>query len=92
MKVESEAGAAESVTCTPCVKLAAHVVPQLIPVGELVTDPLPVPFFVTVSCLGVLVKVAVTDLAVHIVTVQSAVPVQPPPLHPVNTEPLAGAP
>src|SRR6202021_1522813 len=41
LKIESLAGAAVSVTCVPPTKLPAHVEPQLIPEGELVTVPLP---------------------------------------------------
>ena len=47
-KVEPAAGAAVSVTAVPLVKLAAQVAPQVIPAGELVTVPLPVPAGVTV--------------------------------------------
>src|SRR5439155_724963 len=49
VKVEPAAGAAVSVTAVPLVKLAEQVAPQLMPVGELVTVPLPVPDGVTVS-------------------------------------------
>jgi len=48
LKVEPAAGAAVSVTAVPLVKLAEHVAPQVIPVGALVTVPLPVPAAVTV--------------------------------------------
>ena len=59
--VDPVAGAAVSTTTCPLVKLAEHVVPQLIPAGLLVTVPVPVPSLVTVrvSLLPVL-KVAVT--------------------------------
>jgi hypothetical protein len=40
---------AVSVTDDPALKLAEQVEPQLIPAGELVTVPLPVPLFVTLS-------------------------------------------
>jgi hypothetical protein len=37
------------VTTVPTSNEAAHVAPQLIPAGALVTEPAPVPAFVTVS-------------------------------------------
>ena len=43
-----EPGAAVNVTLVPLVKLALHVVPQLMPAGLLVT--VPVPDLVTVTC------------------------------------------
>ena len=49
LKVEPAAGAAVRVTAVPLVKLAAQVAPQVMPAGELVTVPLPVPAGVTVS-------------------------------------------
>src|SRR5207245_6577693 len=48
VKVEPAAGAAVRVTAVPLGKLAAQVAPQLMPAGELVTVPLPVPDGVTV--------------------------------------------
>jgi len=48
LKVEPAAGAAVSVTAVPLAKLAVHVAPQVIPAGELLTVPLPVPAGVTV--------------------------------------------
>ena len=48
MKVEPAAAVAVRVTAVPLVKLAEQVAPQLIPTGELVTVPLPVPAGVTV--------------------------------------------
>ena len=48
LKVEPATGAAVSVTAVPLAKLAEHVAPQLMPAGELVTVPLPVPAGVTV--------------------------------------------
>jgi len=55
-KVEPEKATAVSVTCDPVLKLALHVVPQLIPAGLLVTVPEPVPLACTLSwtmCTGV---------------------------------------
>ena len=64
--------------------------PHEMPAGALVTVPLPVPVLVTVSAKSGGMKVAVTDVAALIVTVQAPVPVQAP-LQPVNVEPAAGA-
>lgn len=46
-KVEPDAGVGVKVTAVPLLKLDEQVVPQLIPAGELVTVPLPVPALVT---------------------------------------------
>src|SRR5262245_4978852 len=61
------------------------------PAGALVMVPLPAPVLLTVSAKPCSAKVAVTDCAALIVTVQVPVPVQPPPLQPVKLEPAAGA-
>jgi hypothetical protein len=61
--------------------LAEHVVPQVMPAGELVTVPLPVPAFVTERAKvepEVVPKVAVTAVAAVMVTVQGPVPEQGP--------------
>ena len=67
-----------------------HVAPQLIPVGELATVPVPVPAFVTVSVYETgKSNVAVTLCACDIVTTQVvAVPAHAPD-HPVKLEPVA---
>jgi len=90
-KIEPPDDAAVSVTEVPLVYEAEHVVPQLMPAGELVTVPLPLPDLVTVRVNVGAVKVAVTDVAVLTVTVQAPVPEQPPPLQPANVEPAAAA-
>ena len=89
MKVEPAVAIAVSVTAVPLVKLAAQVAPQVIPAGELVTVPLPVPALLTVSAKVGRAKVAVTVVAAESVTVQAPVPEQPPPLQPVKVEPAA---
>jgi hypothetical protein len=64
----------------------------LMPVGELVTDPVPDPEFVTVSAYcggGAGLNAAVTFWFEVRVTVQAPVPEQAP-LQPLNTAPAAG--
>src|SRR5436190_736268 len=90
VKVEPAAGVAVSVTAVPLAKLTEQVAPQLIPTGELVTVPLPVPAGVTVRVKLCRVKVAVTVVAAETVTTHDPVPEQPPPLQPVKVEPAAG--
>jgi hypothetical protein len=89
--VELESGAAAKLTTVPLAKLAEHVVPQEIPEGVLVTAPVPVPLLDTVRVKGpaFAVKVAPTDLAASMVTLQAPVPVQAP-LQPANVEPESG--
>src|SRR5207249_577708 len=89
VKVEPAAGVAVSVTAVPLAKLAEQVAPQVIPAGELVTVPLPVPALLTVSAKLGRAKVAVTVVAAETVTVQAPVPEQPPPLQPLKVEPAA---
>jgi len=91
VKVEPATGAAVRVTAVPLANDAEQVVPQLIPVGALVTVPVPAPALVRVSAKDWSAKVAVTDVAALTVTVQVAVPEQPPPLQPAKVEPAAGA-
>ena len=64
--------------------------PHVIPVGVLVTVPLPVPPFVTVSANVGTSKVAVTAVTPEIVTVQAPVPEQPLPLQPLKIDPESG--
>ena len=90
VNVDPVAGAAVNVTIVPLAKLAAHAVPQLIPVGALVTVPVPVPAFVTVNAnVFAAVNVAVTAAAAVTITTQAPVPVHAP-LHPANVDPVAG--
>src|SRR5260221_307988 len=93
MKVDADA-AAESVTTVPELKFATHVDPQAIPAGDDVTVPEPKPALVTVSAklpTGVRLKVAVTEAAALMVTVQPPEPLQPPPDHPANKDPEVAA-
>src|SRR5207247_1969528 len=87
---EPATGLAVSVTAVPLVKLAEQVAPQVIPAGELVTVPLPVPALLTVSAKLGRLKVAVTVVAVETVTTQVPVPEHPPPLQPLKVEPATG--
>src|SRR5215470_14553260 len=91
VKVDPAAGAAVRVTMVPDVNETEQVVPQLMPAGELVTVPLPVPLLFTLSAKDACMKVAVTEAAAFKVTTQVPVPVQPPPLQPVKVDPAAGA-
>ena len=52
------------------------------------TVPDPVPDFVTVKLYKFVAKVAATDFAAVIVTVQVPVPEQPPPDQPEKVDPL----
>ena len=87
-KVEPEAGVAVRVTLDPVANEALHAVPQLMPVGLLVTVPLPVPARVTLStgALAFTLKVAMTEVFAVKVTTHEAVPVHAPD-HPANVEP-----
>jgi len=76
------------VTDVPSLKGALHVAPQLMPEGAEVTVPWPAPAFVTVSVCVTSSKVAVTVVALLMVTLQGSVPTQPAtPDHPVNVDP-----
>ncbi len=68
-------------------------VPQVIPAGDELTVPAPVPAGLTVSAkveTGTVVKVAVTERAAVIVTTQVEVP-EHAPLQPAKNEPATGA-
>ena len=90
VNVDPAAGVAVSVTTVPVVKAVEQVGSQAIPVGALVTVPVPVPALVTESAKDDCAKAALTDCAALIVTVQVLVPEHPPPLQPVKVEPAAG--
>ena len=90
VKVEPAVGVAVRVTTVPLANEAEHDAPQAMPVGALVTVPLPAPLGLTVSVKSG-TKVAVTVVSAPSVTVHGPVPAQPPPLQPVNVEPPAGA-
>ena len=88
-KVEPFAGKAVNVTVVPRAKSAVQLALQFeIPPGELLTVPLPVPMFVTLSeaVLGGAVKLAETVCAAFMTMTQEPVPVQPPD-QPENVEP-----
>ncbi len=84
-KVEPVEATAERVTTVLGLKLKAQVVPQSIPTGELVTRPSPLPAFETVRAYLLSVKVAETDTAAFMVTLQVPTPVQAP-LQPAKVE------
>jgi hypothetical protein len=90
--VEPVFGAALSVTVVPLARFAVHALPQLMPAGDEVTVPVPAPILVILSekVAAVLLKVAVTERAAVIATVQTPVPVHAP-LQPPKLDPLAAA-
>ena len=90
VKVDVASDAAVSVTTVPVSNAALQVPPQVIPTGDEVTVPPPVPDFVTLKVYWILVNVAVTAWAALIVTKHVPVPVHAP-LHPANVEAPSGA-
>src|SRR5207249_9066834 len=90
VNVDPAAGVAVRVTTVPEVKEVEQLAGQEMPVGALVTVPVPAPAVLTVSANEDCMKVAVTVVAAFSVTAQVPVPVQPPPLHPVNVDPAPG--
>src|SRR5262249_52759637 len=91
MKFDPAVAAAVSVTTVPPANGAAHVAPQLMPAGTLVTVPVPVPDLVTVSVKGTgASNCALTDVAAVTATTHVPVPGQPPPLHPAKVEGAVG--
>jgi hypothetical protein len=92
VKSEPLTAVAVSVTGVPLSKgvvWVAHVGPQLMPGGVLVTVPLPLPALVRVRETGEGIKVAVTVVLAVRVTVQGPVPEHPPSFQPAKNEPTA---
>ncbi len=89
LNTDPAAGVAARLTTVPELYGAEQVAPQLMPAGELVTVPDPVPSGPTVN-VNSGTKVAVTVVAEFTVTVQVPVPVQAPP-QPVKAEPTMAA-
>jgi hypothetical protein len=85
-KMESAAGVAVNVSEVPALNDVEQVAPQLIPAGEEVTVPVPVPLFETIKVKSLRVKVAVTFLAAIILTVQVVPLVLSHPDHEVKSE------
>lgn len=89
MKLEPAAGAAVSVSTAPGSTTVAHVAPQVMPAGLLLTVPAPEPFLARVS-VGRAVNVAVTAVLPDSVVAHGPVPEHPPPDQPLNTDPASG--
>jgi hypothetical protein len=91
LKLKLVPGVSLSVTWVPAAKVAVHPVAeafeQLIPVGMLVTVPVPV--METVNASAGAVKAAVTLAPVVTVTLQVVVPLQAP-VQPANVSPVPG--
>jgi hypothetical protein len=90
--VDPEFAVAVRATTVPLAKLAEHVEPQLMPAGELLTDPVPLPDNSTDSCGPLVVavlNVAVTDVAADAMMLHVPVPLHAPD-HPANVDPLLG--
>lgn len=89
MKLVPTAETAVKVTDAPGASVTVQVVPQVMPSGALVTVPLPDPALMTVSTRWA-VKVAVTDFAADMVTVQVVAVEASQPAQVVNVEPEDG--
>jgi hypothetical protein len=91
LNVDPAVGVAVRVTAVPLEKLALHVVPQLMPAGLLVTEPVPVPARVTLRTGAAprRLNVAVTEVLLFSVTAQTVIPLQVPD-QPAKIEPTAG--
>ena len=88
VKLEPEAGVAVSVTVVPLLYVAAHVIPQLIPEGDDVIVPAPVPARAVVSEYVFTLNVAVTAVAAVTVVVHVPTPEHAPD-HPVKVDPAS---
>ena len=83
VKREPGTAVAVNVTAAPVLYFSVQSVPHVMPAGELLTVPAPVPLFATVSVYcGT--KVAVTVVSAVMVTTHVPVPLHPPPDQPVN--------
>jgi hypothetical protein len=88
VKAEPLPAVAVNVTLVVSTNEAVQVAPQLIPLGLEEIEPVPVPLVLVVRVqVGTVAKVAVTDRACVMETVQVPVPVQAP-LQPVKADPL----
>jgi hypothetical protein len=90
VNVEPPVGAAVRATVLPLGKSAAQVDPQEMPLGLLVTVPVPVPDLLTVNCCVLGMAVNVADTLALPVRVQAPLPEQSPPQL-TNDEPAAAA-
>ena len=88
-KFEFTSAVAVKVTMVPLEYVAEHVAPQLMPAGELVTVPVPVPLRFTFRVCATAVNVAVTERFAVIDTVQLFPDVESHPLQLVKVEPPA---
>jgi hypothetical protein len=86
VNVESAAAVAVSVTIVPGANIWLHVVPQSMPAGLDVTEPLPLPSLVTTTLFSS-ANDALTVVSAFTVTLQVAVVPEQPPCQPANTEP-----
>ena len=78
VKREPDAAVAVNVTPVPMLYFSVQSVPHVMPVGELLTVPTPIPLLITVSVYcGT--KVAVTVVSAVMVTTHVPVPLHPPP-------------
>jgi len=83
---------AVSVTTVPAMKFAEHIGPeQFIPPTLPITLPLPGGPATTIVRVNIGLKIALTNCAPLMISVQLPIPEQAPLLHPANAKPLAGA-